>query len=73
MPLFESVQLPLPIPSFVAPSVPEVSSGLLFRQHREERHRQRGCEAGIEQRLDGENLGRGSVPGGGVGVRVGEE
>jgi len=37
------------------------------------RGKERGHEAGVEQRLDGDDFGRGAGPGDGTGVRVGEQ
>jgi len=76
VPLLESIQLPLSVPALVgsgAPAVPEISVDPLLPEHREERGEERGGEAGVEQRLNGDDLGRRAGPGGCVLVRVGEE
>ena len=50
----------------------EIQVGLLPK-HREKRGRGRGREAGVEQRLNGDYLGRRIGPGDRAGVGVGEE
>jgi len=52
--------------------VPEISVDPLLPEHREERGEERGRKAGVEQRLNGDDLWR-SGPCGWVWVRVGEE
>ena len=44
-----------------------------FAKHGKKRGEERGCEACIKQRLDGDNSGRRSGPGNRVGICVGEE
>ena len=53
--------------------VPEVQVDPLLPEHRKKRGEQRGREASVEQRLDGDDLGRRAGPGDGAGVGVGEE